>query len=259
MADFDHSQTVSVTISPSGDGKDRISASDFVKQIDAMRELINLSGAEPDTAPQIVRLEMNSPALVVISSAAPAHQFEKFFSDLEDVACRGIAPPYLSRNAFDTLKEFASPVGRSIRSTTIKTKGREIVIDMAARKRIDGAYGADTSSDGTVDGMLEAINVHGKINTFALYPLVGAKRITCKFDEPLLATVRPALGQYVQIHGELKYRWREKFPFEALASKISVLPSFEEQPSFEDIIGMAPHATGGLTAEEFVSKVRHGW
>src|SRR5690606_4181324 len=106
---------------------------------------------------------------------------------------------------------------------------------------------------------LEAINVHGKQNTFALYPVVGASRISCKFDDALLGQVRPALGKYVVITGELKYRWREKFPYEAKANAIKVLDDWEDQPSFTEILGMAPNATGGVPAEEFARKARLGW
>lgn len=259
MADFDTTKTVSVIITPSGGDQGGLSAADFVKQIDALRELILLSGLNGDSAPQITRLEMNSPALVVFEAKATSARFEKFFADLETVANNGTAPPLLSRSAFDILKNFASPIGKGVGAAKICLPGREIVIDVAARKRIESAFGNDSSSEGTVDGMLEVINVHGKKNAFALYPVIGAKRVTCTFEDHLLDKVRPALGKYVEIKGELKYRWREKFPFEAYATDISVMPEWEEQPSFVDIIGMAPNATGGEQSEEFTLRRRHGW
>lgn len=259
MADFETPKTVSVVITPSAESRDSIAASDFVRQVDALRELLALAGAASASPPRITRLEMNSPALVVFETDAMPARFDQFFADLDAVATRGEAPPFLSRAAFDTLKDFSSAVGKSVGKAEIKIGGRSIVVDVAARKRIDAAFGADTSSEGTVDGMLEAINVHGKSNIFALYPVVGANRVACKFDDAMLAKVRPALGRYVEIRGELKYRWREKFPFEAVATHISVLPSWDEQPSFVDIVGMAPDATGGEPAEEFTRKARHGW
>lgn len=259
MADLEGSSTVSVVITPAGEDKARLSAADFIKQVDALRELILLSGASRDNAPQITRLEMNSPALVVFEAQANAARFERFFSDLAIVANDGTAPQMLGRGAFEILKAFSLPVGRSVAEARIRFGDTEIVIDIAARKRIESVFGNDDSSEGTIDGMLEAINVHGKKNVFALYPVVGANRVTCIFDDKLLHKVRPALGKYVEIKGELKYRWREKFPYEAIALDLSILPDWDEQPSFEDIIGMAPSATGGIPAEEFTRQQRHGW
>lgn len=259
MADFENTKSVSVIITPSAETSDSLSASDFIKQVDALRELLSLTGAANSDAPRITKLEMNSPALVVFEADSVPTKFDQFFADLHKVAAHGEAPPYLSRSAFDTLREFSSAIGRSVAKAEIKLPGRDIMIDIAARKRIEAAFGSDTSSEGTVDGMLEAINVHGKKNTFSLYPVVGANRIACKFNESLLDKVRPALGRYVEIRGELKYRWREKFPYEAVAVDISILPSWDEQPSFIDIVGMAPDATDGQPAEEFTRKARHGW
>jgi hypothetical protein len=44
-----------------------------------------------------------------------------------------------------------------------------------------------------------------------------------------------------------------------MATKIDVLDDWEDQPSFTEILGIAPDATGGVACEEFVRKVRHGW
>lgn len=259
MADFGSTKTVSIVITPTAEALGSLAASDFIKQVDALRELLALTGAANANPPRITKLEMNSPALVVFEAQAPPARFEQFFADIEAVALRGEAPHHLSREAFDTLKSFSSAVGKSVSKAEIRIPGRSIIVDLAARMRIDAAFGPDTSAEGTVDGMLEAINVHGKKNTFALYPVVGASRITCKFDESLLAKVRPALGNYVEIRGELKYKWRDKFPHEAVATDILILPTWDQQPSFLDILGMAPEATSGEPAEEFTRKVRHGW
>ncbi|WP_230959441.1 hypothetical protein, partial [Erythrobacter donghaensis] len=259
MAEGERSNTVSVVITPAGEDKARLSASDFIRQVDALRELIVLSGISQGSTPQITRLEMNSPALVVFEADANSARFNRFFADIAQVAHDGTAPQLLNRGAFDVLKEFSAPVGRGITDARIRCGDFEIIIDIAARKRIESVFGNDDSSEGTIDGMLEAINVHGKKNVFALYPVVGAKRVTCIFEDNLLHKVRPALGKYVEIKGELKYRWREKFPYEAFALDLSILPEWDDQPSFEEILGMAPGAANGMPAEEFTRLQRHGW
>lgn len=262
MADFDHPDQVSVTIRPAGGDDHSLAATDFIKQIEALRQLLTLSDKRTSLDPRIVKMHMNSPATVVMETVRAdgglSTNFE-FFTGIEAVVLGGAAPRDFDRPVFEALKEFAGVVGKRVRSATIEVGGKSILIDISARKRIEGVFGPDTSSEGIVDGMLEAVNVHGKQNTFGLYPVVGSSRVSCKFDEHLLPMVRPALGKYVQIQGELKYRWREKFPHEALATKIDVLDDWEDQPSFTEILGMAPNATGGLPSEEFTRKERHGW
>lgn len=261
MADLDHPDQVSVVIRPTGGDDQTLAAADFIKQIDAMRQLLALSDPHGADA-RIVKMHMNSPATVVmeaVGSDRSGPDFSKFISGLRAVALDGEAPRQFARPVFEALKEFAGVVGRSVRSATIEACGQTIVIDVAARKRIEAVFGTDTTADGSVDGMLEAINVHGKKNTFALYPVIGASRITCKFDDLLLADVRPALGKYVVIRGELKYRWREKFPYEAKAQKIEICDDWDDQPSFVDILGIAPNATDGVLSEDFVRNQRHGW
>jgi hypothetical protein len=261
MADFGDQQ-ISVVIRPSGGDDHSISAADFVKQVDAIRQLISLSGGNSGVDARIVKMHMNSPATIVLDAVrgdASVGVNMEFFSGIDAIVTRGVAPLEFDRPVFEALREFSGVVGKSIRSATIEVGSCSILFDIAARKRIEGTFGSDSVSDGTIDGMLEAVNLHGKLNTFGLYPMVGASRVSCKFDDSLLPLVRPALGKYVAIEGELKYRWREKFPYEATASRISVLDDWEEQPSFIEILGMAPEATGGLLSEEFTRKERHGW
>lgn len=259
MADFDDPEFVSVVIHPSGGDDQPLSATDFIKQVEALRQLLALTGDQDDGETKIVKLHMNSPATVVMDPPASGKVMERFFNGLRSVALDGAAPSDFGRPVFEALKDFAAVVGKGVRSAELQFAGGTICIDAAARRRIESVFGADTVSSGSVDGMLEAINVHGKKNTFALYPIVGASRITCKFDDRLFQDVRPALGKYVIIEGELRYRWRDKFPYEAVATGLKIMDDWEDQPSFTEIIGMAPNATDGATSEEFVKSARYGW
>lgn len=262
MADFDRPDLVSVIIRPAGGDDHSLAASDFIKQVDALRQLLALSEHRGSADARIVGLHMNSPATVVMETVGADERpldLASFFAGIEQIALSGTAPREFGRPVFEALRDFAAVVGKSVRSATIETLGRKLVIDVEARKRIEAVFGPDTSSEGSVDGMLEAINVHGKKNTFALYPVIGAARVSCKFDDDFLPKVRPALGRYVIIRGELKYRWREKYPYEALANNIEVLEDWDDQPSFTDILGIAPGATEGVPSEEFTRNERHGW
>jgi hypothetical protein len=248
---------VSLTIHPSGGDDQPLNASDFLKQVDSLRQLLTMSAAGGEE-PRILRLQMNSPATVVLEAAA-RNDIGPFFNGLREIALKGTAPEVFDRPVFEAFRDFAGVIGRGVRTAVLETYDYQIEIDVAARRNIESVFGADTSSEGTVDGMLEAINIHSKTNTFALYPVVGAARVNCKFSDEMLPLVKPALGKYVVIQGELKFRWRERYPHEARAVKIEILPDWDEQPKFEDILGMAPLATGKVPSEEFVRNIRSGW
>ncbi len=116
----------------------------------------------------------------------------------------------------------------------------------------------DYSVEGTVDGMLAAMNVHGNRKQFVLYPVVGPTCVNCVFPDGMLDEVRPILGKYVIVSGIVKYKWRKKFPFEVRAARIDPV-SESDQPYLPDIIGIAPDATGGESSEDFVKEKRSSW
>ncbi|MBP1804678.1 hypothetical protein [Rubellimicrobium aerolatum] len=254
---------VRLTIIPSGEDRDALSAGDFIKQVDALRKLVALAPGGREAETRVVRLSMNSPATIELealpSKAGSRAELTPFFRDVSDVAQKAVAPNRLSREVFDALREMASVVGKGVAKAIIQTREGDIVIDVPARLRIEAAFGQDYTREGTIDGMLEAVNIHGKANNCALYPAVGPSRITCQFDDALFKEVKPALGKYVLVEGILKYRWRERHPFEAHITRLEILPGLEEQPKFADIFGFAPDATGGTPSEEFVGALRHGW
>ena len=252
-----------LTIMPSGGDDGPIEVSDFLKQVDALKRLVNFAAVSGDVDARVVGLSMNSPACIELEACRPKSNekvyLNAFFHDVYNVVESGATPISFSREIFDAVKDFASVVGKGVSSSIIKTANDEIRVDITAKDRIDGIFGRDYARDGTIDGMLEAVNIHGKVNNCALYPITGPNRVSCRFEEKLFKQVRPALGRYVLVDGSLKYRWRDKFPHEATISRLEVLPKWEDQPTFAEILGLAPEATGGLVSEDFSKAARNGW
>jgi hypothetical protein len=257
------SARVKLTIHASGGDANDIAASDFIKQVAALRELVLLS--VHDTASveaKIVGLSRNSPATIELEAFWRKDQqlldIDNYFDSVSSVLEAGKAPKELGRAVFDALKEFVSVVGKGVRESTLQIGDREIRIEQQARQRVEQVIEPDYQVEGTIDGMLEAVNVHGNRNQFALYPIIGPSRVNCFFPDDMLDVVRPVLGKYAIVTGQLKYRWREKFPYEARASELEKVDE-SEQPSLREIIGIAPNATNGLRSEDFVKELRIGW
>lgn len=256
------SARVKLTIYASG-GDGDVAASDFLKQVAALRELVLLSVHDADAVEaKIVGLSRNSPATIELEAFWRYDQkkldVSDYFTAVQDVFEAGAAPKEFGRKTFDTLREFVSVIGKGVRESVLQIDDRKIVIEQYARQRVENVIEPDYTVEGTIDGMLEAVNIHGNRNQFVLYPVIGPTRVNCFFPDDMLDKVRPVLGKYAIVSGQLKYRWRENFPFEARASELEEANE-NEQPALSEIIGIAPNATGGERSEDFVRDIRGGW
>jgi hypothetical protein len=254
---------VKLTIHASGNDANDVNAADFLKQVAALRELVLLSVRDSSAVEaKIIGLSRNSPATIELEAFWRADQrpldVDRYFSAVRKVLDRGDAPRELGRAVFDTLKEFVSVIGRGVRESVLQIGESEIHIEPQARQRLETVIEPDYTIEGTVDGMLEAVNIHGNRNQFVLYPIIGPNRVNCYFPEEMLDQIRPNLGKYAIVTGKLKYRWREKFPFEARATHLEHV-SESEQPYLPDVIGIAPDATNGERSENFVKEIRSAW
>jgi hypothetical protein len=221
-------------------------------------------GAGPSDAVEtrIVGLSRNSPACIELEvyrkhDDAPV-LVDGFFESIKAVADDAVAPRQFGRPVFNALKEFVSVIGHGVRASTLTVGDHVIEVEHQARQNIERVFEPDYTASGSLDGMLEAVNIHGKRNLCALYPVVGPHRVNCYFNDGLFGEIQTALGKYVLMNGELRYRWREKFPYEATIETFEAVNE-ADQPRVDEIIGLAPEATNGLSSEEFVSQIRGAW
>lgn len=254
---------VKLVIHPAGSDTSDVNAGDFLLQVSALRRLVLLSVHDSNAVEaKIVGLSRNSPATIELEAFWRQDQrpleIDRYFSAVRSVFERGEAPKELTRAVFDTLKEFVGVIGKGVRESVLEIGEQQIRIEHQARLHVEEAIEPDYSVDGTVDGMLEAVNIHGNRNQFVLYPVIGPTRVNCYFPDDMLDQVRPVLGNYAIVSGMMKYHWREKFPFEARATKLETVSEID-QPYMPDLIGIAPEATGGQRSEEFVKEIRSAW
>ncbi len=257
---------VKLIVTPALGAADDVALSDFLTQVRATQVALEHShGKLRDGLDiRIVGLSLNSPASITLEPRLTGVPFDELVSDFirgakAAILC-GRAEVGFGRKFFDALKDLTSVLGKGVSKTALVVGDEEIDIGIEAKDKIEKLFEPDNLASGTIDGMLESVNIHNKINTCNLYPEIGAHRIKCKFTTSLFeAKVRPALGKYVQIYGDLKYRWREPFPHEASVADIEILADLSEFPKLADIIGMAPDATGGVLSEDFVRESRDEW
>jgi hypothetical protein len=159
----------------------------------------------------------------------------------------------------EDFRNLARPVGRNIRAATLLFNGTELNLTPAIVQRVDAALAIADECEGMLEGMLEQINIHQGANTFHIYPEVGPKKVACNFPVRLYDDAVSAVGRRVEVTGTLKYRARATFPHQITVAGIDTYPNQIELPDWDDILGLAPDATGALASEEFVRELRNGW
>ena len=167
-------------------------------------------------------------------------------------------------DAYDTdvlepIRALAKPVGKSVKNVTLLFNGT--AVDMTPRivSRIDQALAIEDECEGYIEGMLEQINLHGGANTFHIYPDVGPKKVACHFPAALSDDAVASVGKRVGVFGTLKYRFGASFPHEISVSSVEPYPPDADLPTWEDLRGRAPDATGPLSSEAFVRELRDAW
>jgi len=152
------------------------------------------------------------------------------------------------------IRDMAAPVTKTLAAVTILFDDTTMKIDQGLRKTIDQIIAPEEVFNGTMTGMLEAINVHADANRFWIYPGVGPTKVKCKFPPELRKKAIEAVGHYVKVQGAIKYKTTAPYPHEISVSDLVDLPQ-DNLPSFDDLRGTLT-LEKGISSEEFVRKIR---
>lgn len=211
----------------------------------------------------IVELSYNSPARVVVApSPGSEHTASLVLQRFVDVAEAVTAGANLDRFEADLLSDLralAKPVGPHLKYATLLINDSEFELTADVTRRVDSALEVAEECIGFIEGQLEQINIHEGANTFHIYPDVGPRRVACHFPNVLLDDAIYAVSRKVEVSGTLKYRHGAAFPHAIAVSAIDAFPPDDELPTWEDLRGRAPDATGDLSSEAFVRELRNAW
>lgn len=210
---------------------------------------------------RITELKYSSPATVeteilplranVLHMTAITDKFVTGFQEIE----RGSIPPDFNRALLEDYKTL-SQRGQDKPPIVISSNGTQCLATPKIVAEIAMVLNKEESAKGSVSGILEAINIHAGTNKFYIYPIAGAEKIECNFPESIKEVAVSGVGRRVLVHGELKYRAREEFPTSVKVDTLEVFPPENSLPTFLQLKGIAPNATGDLSSEDFVSKLR---
>lgn len=268
------SDQIELRIEPSGGDTAKLDAHDFVQQFDALLRALEEVGVSMDgekaehVTYRIETLSTNSPATAGISAemafAVEAVNFrawhDAFYDGLVSIR-EGIAeiPAMITAKCVQQLRRLAAPIGEHVHRGFITVEGRVFVADAQFKRNLQKLDASDRiERKSFMKGMVERMNIHHDSRVFTLYPYIGPESVQCKFLAKDKDKAKSSFGKYVRVHGDLKYHWREKWPFEISVSDIEILPIGEALPKFGDMWATVPDATGDKPSEQFIEDIRNG-
>lgn len=253
---------------PEEDGQVRLAT--FMAQLNSLNATITKLDREANEGKQateyrIAELSYNSPVRVVIEPKARGkHPYAggAIVASLARVAHaleNGGDLDGFDADLLEDIRSLARPVGKTVKHTTLLFNGHALALTQAVQTKVDRALAVDEECEGSIEGMLEQINIHDGANTFHVYPDVGPRKLSCHFPSRLFDDAVAAVGRRVEVLGTLRYRHGASFAHSISVSKIEVFPPETELPDWDDLRGRAPNATGDLSSEAFVRELRNGW
>jgi hypothetical protein len=253
---------------PEDDGRVRLGA--FMSQLQNLSATITKLDREANdgkaaTYFRIAELSYGSPVRVVLEPHPLPKQIyagETIIASLARVTEAlesGADLSGLDADLLEDIRGLTRPVGRQVKSATLVFRDRSFDLSQAITSKVDAALAVDEECEGSLEGMLEQINLHHGANVFYIYPEVGPRKVSCHFPTRLYDEAVAAVGRKVEVFGTLHYRIGATFPHQIAVVAIEAFPSEADLPEWEDLRGRAPDATGELSSEAFVRELRDGW
>ncbi len=247
---------------------ENIRLSDFIQELTSIKEtLIEIDRritrtTKPSTDFRIIDLSRASPSCIVLEAIPIEPEIDntsividKFISGLQSIT-KGFAPKDFDSPLLEQFEKIGKGLRRKLKEVKFLYKDLSVIIGKTFEGQILKLIGESQFVDGSIEGTLEMINIHKKVNKFRIYPIVGPKKVNCHFPESLYNDVIKAIGHYINVKGKLEYKERDDFPYTVNVDSIEIYPDENELPTIFDLRGIAPNATGSLSSEEFVRKLR---
>lgn len=251
-----------------------VSLDDFIKQLSFFLQALqqtdtHLSKADfSSTYYQVVDLRHSSPAYVAIRAVPVQNAADQssailstFFNEFSAIEKTKQVAPNIERPLLESFRNVILPLGKQkVSEFTVFYQDQSLELSASTMHYIDAILAEEEmEEEGSISGMLEEINIHAGTNSFRIYPKIGPSKVICHFPRQLMEQAINSVNRHVNVYGKLKYKARERFPFEVVVSDIEVYPSDEELPTLDDLRGIAPNATQGVSSEEFVRNIRVEW
>jgi hypothetical protein len=202
----------------------------------------------------VERISMSSPLQLAVRPAASRRVVspktlnsltETIFGGLETVQASPKRPPHFNDIALERAKSLAGTAaqGRHVRFGRKRGRGshqRLVEVEVTSQfvANVDLILGDTISAIGTIEGRLEAFNMHGDRRYFIVYDDLTGARIQCDFGTRIsVREIGEAAHRRVAVHGEIVYR-HSGVIVRVKAQSLDVFPDETELPTADDVRGI---------------------
>jgi hypothetical protein len=264
--------TFQIEGAPSEDG--HMPLSDFIYRLEQLLLALNAMDrivgqtAQPTLYYRIVDASHHSPISLTIEPVIkktvrhpePGYirvRHTRFFRELSAIQRNEPLSPEMDYTTLEHVRELVDGVGRDFTNARISNDEAVVALDSTFETNVRRLLNEEDASYGNEEGMLEALNIHGK-PTFWIYPRIGPERIRCDFLPGTKDQIKENIGKYVRAEGVKYFRPNSPFPYR-IAVREFTATSDDDATYLKDIGGISPGATGELSSVDFVRKIRDEW
>ncbi len=247
---------------------EKVRLSEFITELASINKALQnidciiSKSSTPTMYYRITQLRQYSPATVEIQPVPKKEDIDyslavtdKFMSSLRSI-CNAESPPDFDIKTLEAFGEIGNTLKKNMSKINLRGNGFQIELKKDLSESIEKILGKDEIIQGSVSGILEALNIHGPNRRFTIYPIAGAKKIDCQFSNELLEKAISAVNKHIHLRGKVKYKKKATFPFGIIVEEIEIYPSEDKLPTIFELRGIAPNATGKLKSEDFISRIR---
>ena len=180
----------------------------------------------------------------------------ELFSILGDIDQGRSLPKRISTTLLTSIRDMSSLVGRSLSRVQINSDDKIINMNTAFSGHIVELLRTEETYPGAIRGMLESINIHLGVNVFRIYPDIGPQKVICHFPTELQSSAVLGVGKSVEVRGILRYKAASPYPYQINVEALKIFPPDDELPTFAQLLGVAPDATGKISSEMFIRQLR---
>jgi hypothetical protein len=253
-----------------------ILVSDFIERLESLLLTLNdidlMVGqtSQPTLKYRIVNATHGSPLTLTLEPIIrkrignpEARHIEKrharFFHEISAIRRNEPLSPDVDDSMLDHLRRLVEGVGQDFDKARIFNGESSVELDSTFENNVRRLLDEEDASYGFEEGMLEAVNIHGRNRTCWIYPRIGPQKIRCDFMAGTSEMIRENLGKYVRVEGVKYFRPNSPFAFRVAVREFDALEIGEEPSQIKDLGGIAPHATGEIDTVEFIRKLRDEW
>lgn len=251
----------------------QVRLSDFIMQLESFKaalkhtERIAFKKVPAAVYYRIVDLSYRSPATIVLEAfpvdpskapGAAAQVIDRFLESIAFIRRRGEIPEGFDLPALEAFRDLGATLEKNVSNIVIENGKDKIPIDREYQDRIASAIGPDELIEGSIAGMLEKVNLHNTAR-FEIFPTIGPVKVVCDFPQALKEKVKAGLERYVRVYGRLRLKQWDRYAHTIDAADIEIYPPEEQLPTLWELRGIAPGATGDLSTEDFIRRIRDAW